>query len=157
MFAENYKITCIGVEESMAGDLSLDSINMKNYHRATIMLAFGTLGTASNTLAVYSGSSAASLDSALTFDYAWGSAATPSSDCDVLGDWTSASSVTITYGTYSNYMLVIEVNAAAMDVANGEEWLTVRIPRTGSATGSVTAFAILEPRYTGGQSETALE
>ena len=162
MLAEDKKIVPIGIEENMNADLSLDSIDMSGAHKATIILMFGTLGTASSTLAVYSGDANADLDSAIYFKYAWGGAAQgtatagSTTSCDVLAAWTEANSVTITHGTYSNYMLVIEVDAAKMDIANGEHWLTVRIPREGSATGSVTAVAILEPRYTGNRSETVL-
>lgn len=156
MFAELCKVVPIGIDEDMSSDVTLDSINMRNFHKATIVLLFGTLGTATSTLAIYSGATDAALTSAVTANYAWGSAATPSASCDVLADWTAASTVAITYSTYSNYMLVVEVDAAAMDVANAEEWLTLKIPRTGSATGSVTAVAILEPRYTDGASATAL-
>ena len=43
-----------------------------------------------------------------------------------------------------------------MDVANGEEWLTLDFTDPGGATGQAIVIAILEPRYTGNQSATAL-
>jgi hypothetical protein len=44
-----------------------------------------------------------------------------------------------------------------MDIANGEEWLTLTFPDTATnATGNLSVVAILEPRYTGNLSLTAL-
>lgn len=162
MIAEGLKIVPIGSDEDMSSDVTFDSIDMKNYHKACLIFNFGTLGTASSTLTVYSGATNASLDSALTVNYAWGGAAQgtavagSTASCDVFAAWTSAASVTITYGTYSNYTLVIELDASVMDLANGERFLTVKIPRSGSATGKVTAFALLTPRYLANRSVTAL-
>ncbi len=138
--------------------MTLDSINMKGFHHCTFLCQFATLGTASVALLVYSGATAGALSSALTFSYAFGSAAILTADCDVLAAWTSAATVTITFGTYSNYLLVIEVDADVMDLANNEEWLTINMTdATTGATGNVTVTALLQPRYTGNVSATALE
>ncbi len=75
---------------------------------------------------------------------------------DVLAARKSAATLDLTNGTYDNYMLIVEVDASAMDVANSEEWLTMRFTDPGGATGNVTVIAILEPRYTGNLSATAL-
>jgi hypothetical protein len=54
-------------------------------------------------------------------------------------------------------MLVIDVLASEMDMANGEEWLTLTFADTDTgATGNVSVVAVLEPRYGQGQSTTAL-
>jgi hypothetical protein len=74
----------------------------------------------------------------------------------VLADWTSAATLTITHDSYDNYMLIVEVDASAMDIANEEEWLTVTLTDPGTATGTVDCIAILKPRYTSNRSETAL-
>jgi len=158
MLAEKYKIVPI----AHANDLNVgatqvtDSINMKGFHKATFVLQFHSLGTASATLKVYSGATDASLDSALTFSYAFGGAAQGSANCDKLAAWATSANLTITHTTYSDYMLVIEVDASDMDVANGEEWLTIETTDPTGATGLYTAIAILEPRYTGNRSDSAL-
>jgi len=43
-----------------------------------------------------------------------------------------------------------------MDVDNSEEWLMLEFTDAGGATGLVSIFAVLEPRYTGNLSATAL-
>lgn len=159
MINENYKVVPIGNYEDMSSDVTFNSINMKNYHKATLILQFVSIGTANPTLTVYSGATDAATTSALYFNYAWGGAAEGSASCDVLEDWTNANTLEIAHATYDNYMLVVEVDAASMDIANEEEWLTAVITDESSphtVTGNVTAFAILEPRYKSNQSETAL-
>ena len=140
-----------------AATVDCDSINMKNYHHATLIFTFDTLATESAVLTVNSGASDGTVTSALSFDYAFGSAAIASTSCDVLADWTNAATLTITHGTYDDYLLVIEIDAENMDTANDEEWLTVRFTDPGGATGTVDGIAILEPRYSGNQSDSALD
>lgn len=143
--------------------MTSDSVNMKGFHHCTYIITFDDIGTASPVLYVYSGATAAALTSALTFTYAFGGAATgtavagSTASADVLGAWSTSSALTITHDTYDNYLLVLEVPAASMDVANGEEWLHLNFtdPSTG-ATGQVTATALLWPRYSGNRSETCL-
>jgi len=156
MLSEKFKIVPVASDLDMSSTTSGDSINMKNYHKATFILGFQTLGTASATITLYSGATDGALTSALTFNYAWMSAAAAAANCDVLAAWTSGASVTVTHGTYSNYTLVIEIDAAAMDNDNAENWLTIVSTDPGTATGNVQIHAILEPRYAEGQSATAL-
>jgi len=161
MLAENYKIVPIYNEYDLTTDdttMPSDSWNMKNYHHATIILQYTGLGTQSTWCYVKSGTTAAALTSDVYFNYAFGGAATgtavagSAASCDVLAAWGTTSSttayVTVTHATYINSMLVIEVDAAAMDLANNEEWMTVNhTDNTTGATGHVTGFAILQPRY----------
>ena len=157
-FIENYKIVPIGVDidfDTGASNLS-DSINMKNYHRATFLIQLYDIGTASPVLYVYSGANDAACTSALTFYYAFGSAAQGTALCDVLADWSTSAALTLTHGTYDNYLLVVDVPATAMDLANNEDWLTLDFTDPGGATGQAIVIAILEPRYTGNQYGTAL-
>ena len=133
-----------------------DSINMKNYHRATFIVNLHDIGTANPTMYIYSGASDGSKDSALTFHYAFGSAAQGSGNCDVLAADSTSAGLEIANGTYDNYMLIAEIEADKMDVANSEEWLTISFANPGTATGHVTVTAILEPRYTGNGSASAL-
>lgn len=67
----------------------------------------------------------------------------------------TSASLTLTAATYQNKMLVVEVDATDMDVANGEEWLTLSLSAAADA-GILHAVAILEPRYTKNRSASAL-
>lgn len=166
MLAENFKIVPIYNQYNLATHDTVqpsDSWNMKDYHHATIILQYNTLGGNSTVCYVYSGTSAAALTSALTFNYAFSGADTgtatagSATSCDVLAAWASSAALTVTHGTYTDRMLVIEISAAAMDIANAEEWMTVNHtdPSTG-ATGTVTGFAILRPRFPGNRIATCL-
>ena len=164
MLAERMKIVPVANELAMDPATSYtDSINMKNYHHATFILKFSAIGGADSHLWAYSGAADATYTSALPFKYAFGGAAIGSASCDVLAAWTSnlsggvPAAVHITNATYSNYMMVVEIDAADMDMANQEEWLALGFLDTdGSATGNVTVIAVLEPRYTKNRSATAL-
>ena len=162
MIPEIYKIVPVMKEADLSSTVETDGINMKNFHRATFIFSLNTLGGASSVLTVTSGAADGANTSEISFKYAFGGAAIgtaaagSASSCDVLADWTDASTLTLTYGTYSDYMLVVVVDAAKMDVANSEEWLSCVFTTTSSVTGNVTGFAILEPRYEENNSETAL-
>ena len=156
-FPEKYKVVPVLNDGDLnaGATLDTDSINMKNFHYATFLINLQTVDTADVTLTAHSGATDAGIDSTLYFDYAYGGAAQGSASCDVLAASTNANTLVIANATYDNYLLVVEVDASAMDVANGEEWLTLRFT-CGAATGNVCIVAILEPRYTGNRSVTAL-
>ena len=133
------------------------SINMTNFHRATFIVNFQELGGAAIYVKVYSGAATATLTSALTFRYALGSAAYGAANSDVLAAWATSANLSIAHATYDNYMLVIEVDAKSMDLANEENWLTLVFSDTDTgATGNVSVAAILQPRYGSNQSPSAL-
>lgn len=156
--AEDYKIVPVGVplDLNSAATVDTDSINMKNFHRATFIIGFETLATESAVLTAYSGATDGACTSQLYFKYAFGSAAAGSANCDVLAAETLVNTLTITHTTYDNYMLIVEIEADRMDRENAEEWLTLRFTDPGGATGEVQVFAILEPRYSKNLSITAL-
>jgi hypothetical protein len=139
-----------------AATVDCDSINMKNYKRATFVFTFDTLATASVAMTVNSGATDGAVTSALSFNYAFGSAAIGSANSDVLAATTSAATLTITHDAYDDYMLVVDIPASQMDMANDEEWLTVRFTDPGGATGTVDGFVLLEPRYSCESSPSAL-
>ena len=138
--------------------LSCDSINMKNHHRARFLINYQTIGGAANYVKLYSGATDGALTSALTFRYAFGGAAQGSASADVFSTWSTSANLSVAHGTYDNYGLIVEIEAAAMDVANAEEWLTLVFADTDTgATGNVSVWAVLEPRYSSGdESATAL-
>jgi len=156
--AENLKIVPVGSDLDLNGGASVDcdSINMKNYHRATFIVSAQTLGGADAHIYLYSGATDAAKTTAITFRYAFGGAAQGTADCDVLSATTStAGPLHLTNGTYDNYMLIIEADAAAMGA--GHSWLTLAFQDTDTgATGNVSVTAVLEPRYTGNRSASAL-
>jgi len=158
--AEQYKFVPVASNYDLTTHdtlMTLDSINMKNYHHCTFLVQFASIGVASTILYVYSGATDGALTSALTFNYAFGGATILTANCDVLAAWATSAALTITHGTYDNYLLVIEVPATLMDLANNEDWLTINLtdPTTG-ATGNVTVTAILKPRYQYNRIATAL-
>ena len=163
MIAENYKIVPVGKEIAMDTNTKYsDSINMKGFHKATFVITFNTLADGNNILTVTSGTTATSYTTALYFNYALGGAAVgtavagSTASCDVLADWTNAATLTLTYGTYTNKMLVVEVDAASMDIANGYEWLSLVFTYAATSTGNASVIAILEPRYKSNRSGTCL-
>jgi hypothetical protein len=162
MFSERFKIVPIAKEIDLSGTVYSDSINMANFHKAALLFICNTLGGGTSVLTICSGVTVAACTTALTFNYAFGGAAVltatagSSVSADVLAAWTSAASCSLTYGSYSNYMLVCEVDTRIMDIANGHKWLTAKFTTTASVTGTVSGFAILEPRYTSNRSVTCL-
>lgn len=161
LLTENYKFVPVASNYDLSTHdtlMTMDSINMKNYHHATFLIQFAALGTASVALQAYAGATDGALTSALTFRYAFGSAACLAANADVLGAWSTSASLSITHGTYDNYLLVVEVPASQMTSAgNTYDWLTLNFtdPSTG-ATGNVTITAILQPRYKNNVAATAL-
>lgn len=147
---ENMKVIPIASEFDLTTSATnpLDSFKMTEGHHATFICVFGALGVASTQCRVYSGATDGALTSALTFHYAFSGAAALAASADVFGADATSADLTITHGTYDNYTLVIEVDASDMDVANGEEWLTLSFPDDATgATGNVTVVAVVEPRY----------
>ena len=136
-----------------------DSINMKDVHEVTFLVNFQDLGGAALYCKVYSGATAAALTSALTFRYAFMSAAATAANADVpAADWQTSSNLSIAHATYDNFMLVIEVDASDMDIANGEEWLTISFPDTDTgATGNLSCAAIVKPRFNKFPNESFLD
>lgn len=156
-FPEIYKVSQVlsDGDFNAAANLDFSSINMSKYHRAMFIIGIQDLAVASPVLYLYSGAAVDTLTSALTFHYAFGGAAYGTANSDVLAADGTSAALTITYGTYPNYMLIVEIEADKMDLANGEFWLTGRFVCT-TATGNVQVNAILEPRYTGNLSISAL-
>jgi len=157
--AEEKKIVPILASEDTGAGISMDSINMKGFHRATIIITMATI-VGDAVLTVNSGATDGALTSALTFHYAFGTAdigtytsATVASD--ILNVDATSDALTLTGTAYDDTMLIVEVDAADMDIANGEEWLTVAISDAGTSA-FMHAVAILEPRYTGNLSGSAL-
>jgi len=162
MISEEKKIVPVCVSANIGATTDLDSINMANYHKATFIFTCGAF-TGNGTFSFFSGASEGTKTTAVAFKHALGGAAVgtavaaSTASCDVLGAWAdcplAASPATFTVAiTCTTKMVVCEVDAAAM--TDGESWLTGVIAAT---AGIVHVTAILEPRYTGNRSVTALK
>ena len=151
--AENMKIVPLLNSANTGAGVSMESINMKGFHSATILITFGAM-VGDAILTVASGATDAALTSDLTFRYAYVGAAIGAANSDVLTADATSAALTIAAATYANKMLVIDIEAVEMDVANAEEWLTCAISAAGTSA-VVHAVAVLHPRYTGKQSVTA--
>jgi hypothetical protein len=151
---DNYHFVPVLYTADYNAGVDFDSINMKKYKRATFVIGFGAIA-GDAILYMYSGATDGAKTSALTFRYAFGSAARGAANCDVLAATSTSAGLTLTGDTYDNYMLIVDICANEMDLANSEEWLTGSISDAGSS-GIAFAFAILEPRYAHESSATAL-
>lgn len=143
-----YKIVPIINTADYNAGVTADSINMAKAHRVTFILQFGAI-TGDAILYIYSGATDAAKTSALTFKYAYGSAACGSATSDTYTTESTSAALTLTGTTFANRTLVIEVDGAVMDNANNEEWLTLYINADAGA-GICQACAIVEPRYSDG-------
>jgi hypothetical protein len=157
MFSEKLKIVPILNSADVSTGTDCDSINMANYHRATLIFTFGTV-TTDITITPTCGATEGEKTTAVPLQYAKGGAAIgtavlgSTASCDVLSAWTahdSAASITAA----SNLMAVVEINASAM--AANSPWLTVTV--AAGTSGICHCVAVLEPRYTGNRSATALK
>jgi hypothetical protein len=152
MISEKFKLVPIMNTADFTTGLNSDSINMKNYHKATILVSLGAVAGAGLVLQVFSGLTDGARTTALAFRYAHSSVAIGTALCDVLADWTIAATTGWAIGdaAHDNFACVIEIDAAEMT----GNWLTV-YPNAGTA-GIAHMWAILTPRYSGNQSATAL-
>jgi hypothetical protein len=159
MIAEEKKIVPVLVTADINTSADLDSIDMSNYHKATFIYIFGVVG-GDVTFSFKSGASAGTKTTYVPFNHALGGAAIgtavagSTASCDVLGAWGNVPADGATDDvaiTCTTKMVVCEINASAME--DGEPWLTGTVA---ASDGIVHAVAILEPRYTGNRSATAL-
>ena len=149
MLSEMKKVVPVMFQPSDFGvDTDCDSINMSGFHKATFIFNFGTCGGAV-TVTPKSGASDGTSTTAVPSIYALGGAAIGAANCDVLAAWTTTDTTVV--ATATTKMLVVEIDASNM--TDGEEWLTLNVA---SASGVASAVAILEPRYTGNRSTSAL-
>lgn len=146
--ASKYRIIPIIESEDYAGaGKDGDSINMKNAHKATFIFNFGDI-TGNSILTIYSGATAGAKTTALTFKYALAGADTGTDGSDVLGTASTSAALTLTAATYDHKMLIVEVDAANMNLASDYEYLTVEIDATANPM-EVGCVAIVDPRYSG--------
>ena len=154
MLAENYKLVPIMNSANFGAGEYSNSINMKNYHKATFLVSLGAVAGANLVLQVYSGAADATYTTAMTFRYAHSTVLIGTAGCDVLADWTVAATTgwAIADASHDSFFAVIEIDAAEMTA--GHSWLTVY--PNGGTSGIAHIIAVLAPRYGNNQSVTAL-
>lgn len=157
MLSEMKKIVPVMNSANVSTGADCDSINMANYHKATFIFTFGAV-TTDVTITPTSGASEGTKTTAVPLQYAKGGAAigtavaASTASCDVLAAWTAHASVATVLAA-SNLMVVVEINAASMTA--DEPWLTLTV--AADSAGICHCVAILEPRYAGNRSATALK
>lgn len=161
--SEKYKIVPVAKAIDLSSTVYTDSIYCKDVvGNVCFVFMLNTLAGASSVLTVCSGVGDAECTTAMRFNYAFGGAAMgtatagSATSADVLAAWTSAATLTLTYGTYTNFMLVVEVDIADMNLASDHDWLTCKFTTTTSVTGTVNGVAICGYRYPGQGSDTVL-
>lgn len=161
--ADEFKIIPVAKEIDLSSTVYTDNLYCKDLvGKVTFVFNLNTLGGASSVLSVMGAAADATYTSAVRFKYAFGGAALgtatagSATSCDVLTAWTSATSLTLTYGTYTNFMLVVEVDLADMDASLDHDWLACKFLTTSGVTGNVSGFAIGKHRYQGQGCSTVL-
>jgi len=163
MISEKYKIVPVAKEIDLSSTVYTHSINCKHLvGKVCFIFCLNSLSGASSVLTVTSAAADNTYTNAIRFNYAFGGAAIgtatagSTTSADVLTDYTSAATLTLTYGTYPNFMLIVEVDLADMKSSDDDDWLACVFTTTSSVAGTVTGFAICEPRYPGSNSDTVL-
>lgn len=157
MIAENLKFVPVMNSANVSTGTDCDSINMANYHKATLLFTFGAV-TTDITITPKTGTSEGAKTNAVATKYAAGGAvigtavAASTASCDVLAAW-SDSTTTISLSAASNKFLVVEISASAF--TQGDNWLTVTV--AAGSSGICHCVAILEPRYGGNRIATCLK
>ena len=144
--SEQLKFVPLLVMPDINAGSDMDSINMKNYHSATLVITFDNALAGDPILTLNSGASDGTKTTAETFSYRYGSAATASATSDTLTTRATSAGLEITGATLVSRMLICEIDASAMTV--GQEFLTPSLSAAGSA-GGCHCVAILTPRYQG--------
>lgn len=154
--AEEKKIVPVLASANVGANADFDSINMAGFHHATFIVSCGAF-TGDGTFTAFSGATEGAKTTAVPFRHALGGAAIGTAvlgsvaSCDVLGAAVAEADGSAAI-TCTTKMIVIEVDAD--DMAEGHAWLTLNVAAT---AGIAHVIAILEPRFTGARSATALK
>ena len=128
-----------------------DSFKLTNHGHATFLIPFATL-TGDGVLTVYSGATAGTKTTALTFAYRLSKADQgAAADADVYaqadgtaGEATSAA-LTLTAATYSDRVLVVEVRGRQL--TDGHDWLTLEFSAAATALNAAVIAVLSDARY----------
>ena len=150
--SEIKKVAPLLMSTDINAGVDADSVNMAKAFRAMFVILFGTLA-GDAVLTLNSGATDGVKTTALTFKYALGSAALGSAGCDVIGDTTSAATLTLTAATYTDKMLIVEIENDKL--TEGEPWLTLALSDAADS-GPCTIMCLLDPRHTKDKSPSVL-
>ena len=144
-FSETYHIVPGFKSADHTAGVDSDSVNMGLLHSVCALLQFGDMSVASPLVKVYSGATAGTKTTALTFRYKLSPQAAKTAGADVWpSGFSTSASLTVTFDTDDEKLLVIEVDSAEM--TEGEPWLTVELGS--QATIQQTACVLIGiPRY----------
>ena len=120
-----------------------DSFNLGKMHGAAIVMQFGAV-TGNAVLKVYSGATAGTKTTELTFKYRHASGDHGAANADQFGTETSSAALTLTAATYDNRTLVVFVDETS--VGDAAPYITVNLSAAASAL-NLSAVAIGNPRY----------
>lgn len=148
MIAEEYKVVPILASADVGATTDTDSIDISGAHKITVIYTCGGF-TGDGTFSFNSGLTDGDTTTAVSFNYALGSAAIGSTTADVLAAWTSTDTTAVV--TCDEKMLVCEIDCA--NVADTHLYLTGTVAAT---AGICHGVAIIEPRYTKGESGTVV-
>ena len=122
-----------------------DSINMGLVETAVCAIQFGDMSVASPEIKVYSGASAGTKTTALTFRYLLSPQPAKTAGADVWANaFSTSADLTITFDTDDDKLLLIEVTSAEM--TEGEPWLTVEVDNDATVQEHAMIW-VCESRY----------
>ena len=150
--SENFSLVYVLKPADHEAGATGDSIHIGLLHSVAFLVAMATM-TGDAVLTVKSGASAGTETTAETFRYRLSSADQAAANADQFGTWATSSSLTLTAATYSDRLLVIELDAD--QVTDGQPWVTLALSDAASAaTASVVALGA--PRYAGNVQPTVI-
>jgi len=135
-----------------------ESIDMALYNHATFIFLFSASCTAgAGVLTMSAGLTNGAADAAVTFTYRYSSAAVLTAGADVYGAAATATTITMAQASIVNRVLVVEVAADDMWIANVQYRYLTPAYDDGGTAGIFSCVAILsEPRYAEAVMPTAI-
>ncbi len=134
---ESADVTTAGVDTQ--------SVHMGYYHEFAFLLNFGAIA-ADDVLKVFTGASNATKTTAIAFKYRLAAADTAAASSDTFGAFTdvASSGLTLTAATFDHKLVIVEIDAQAIDDA--KPWVTLEI--AGSATTqNISIVGVGTPRF----------
>ena len=114
-----------------------DSVQFGAMDRVVFLVMMAAL-TGDAVLKFFSGATAGTKTTALTFRYRLADAVQGSATADTFGAWTTSAALTLTAATYANKMLLVEIEATEM--TQGVDWLTPEVGSEASAFNAAIAM-----------------
>jgi len=136
-YSENHNIVYSLKPGDHQAGVDGDSVKFGGMERVVFMIQMAAL-TGSAILKFFSGATAGTKTTALTFRFRLADAVQGSATADTFGDWTTSAALTLTDGTYDNKMLLVEIEETEM--TDAEPWLTPEIGSEASAFNASIAM-----------------